>query len=239
MKNLQGNGAATPTVFDIPIPKELNSSVYESTRLRVDSKKQICPNEVEHFSAGWTAVAHRFLLCSEHDIGFTQSISAFGTAPGQGQRHVQERELFYFFVAGLAVLESFCYSVYATGSIIAVNDFPMSTSNHLKAVTPQLTYTKLKSLFPSDSLTTALYQTLQDLMYTEWKDIRNKLAHRVAPGRLHNVSVGSTPLAPMTTEWKDIGLSIDTNTTSIRFQWLSTKVNELLDETEKFTKTHL
>jgi len=70
--------------------------------------------------------------------------------------------------------------------------------------------------------------------FKKWKDVRNFLAHRVAPGRKHFLG------GPQDGEtlWLN-GIQIDTFTTASKRKWLAGTLRTLLEAAETFTTKHV
>jgi len=179
-------------------------------------------------SGGWRAVAYRLLSCAEHSQAFTRSIESAGDSPPFPERYVQERELFGFFVNGLAAIESLCYALYAIGSLLR----PELFARPPRAINLKSTLTALRGAFPENTIGAILEGVAEDARYREWKTLRDILAHRVAPTREFFVHIGREAQPPA--QWRvshDARLLLDGDTTSSRLHWLTTTLNGLLKAT--------
>jgi hypothetical protein len=207
------------SVLGFAMPEDFDIVRYEAVHSHVTAQKEAFPESYRQFADAWRAIAYRFKSTAEHDLTFRESIQRAGDAPPQPERYIQERELFCFFVAGLAVLESLCYGLFAVASMLDADNFPVVTDEDLRSVTPIKATQKFARYFPGDGITNAMQGMINDTAYSEWKRVRNVLAHRTAPGRIIYFSVGSTPKPTMPAHWK-IGMQIDEGTTSSRRKWL-------------------
>jgi hypothetical protein len=205
---------------------------------------------LSQFLAGWNAVAYRFRATADHDQAFTIAInesadSRISTDTGLAfeNKHVQERELFGFFVTGLSVLESIAYSVFVLCSMVNPQAFPIQTVQDRRRVSLGETEKRLQANFPSELLTPEFHSCLADSNFQQWKDIRNTLAHRTSPPRLYRqaVSIGApnTGVTSWGVEWPDFGLSLNTNTTADRRIWLANRTSTFLSAANEFGRHHL
>jgi len=231
------------------MPKDFATAPYTAVHSRVGSLIDAQPLAWPLYAGAWNAVSYRFQACADHDEAFTASVERAGGSPPSSERYVQERELFNFFVNGLATMESLCFGLFAIGSMLALPDFPIATPKDLRRITPEWTAKAYASAFPGEQITNALGQLIGEQCFIKWNEVRNVLAHRSAPGRAHfrasAVSIPSgdasaavnTPSDPPST-WLN-GIPIDANTTSVRRAWLADTARELLEATATFTATHL
>ena len=226
------------STIGIVMPQDFEVVSYEAVHSRAVARKEACPESYDQFAGAWRAVAYRFRSCTEHDLAFTESIRRAGDAPPSPERHIQERELFCFFVAGLAVIESFYYGMFAIASMLDSANFPVATPSDLRSISPRKTVERFGECFREETLTVALKRIIDDDVYREWKEIRNILTHRTVPGRIIYASVGSAKRPPPPAQWK-IGIQLDESTTGARREWLAQTVNALLREADKFTANRL
>jgi len=206
---------------------------YLAIESKIFNKKDIHPESWEQFSGFWNAVLYRFRSCTEHSDQYNDSIKKAGNSPPQPERYTQEKELFCFFVTGLATIESLCYGVYAIGSIIKPEYFNI-LPNNLINIKPTETERQFKKAFENHMISISLQKMLTDPIYKEWKIIRNILAHRSLPGRRfhHGGSHDGKTL------WIE-GIQIDANTTVSRREWLVNTISILFKDAETFTNSHL
>jgi hypothetical protein len=243
----------TVSTIGIRMPNDFPVYEYEEMHKLVitrNSNTEIDSVVLSQFQGGWNAVAHRFRATADHDQAFTIAINesadsriSTDTALAFENKHVQERELFGFFVTGLSVLESIAYSVFALCSMVNAQAFPMQTAQDRRRVGLAETEKRLLANFPGEQLTNDFRYCLDDTEFQQWKDIRNTLAHRTSPPRLYRqtVSVGTpdTSITSWAAEWPDFGLSLDTNTTADRRIWLANRTSEFLKAANKFGRQHL
>jgi hypothetical protein len=149
---------------------------------------------------------------------------------------------FYFFVSGLAAIESCVYGLFAIASIVDSATFPMTKEKDLRAITVKRTAPIFNShaQFNNEPITQTLTH-LTDTMKTHplykafdaWEQRRNLLAHRVSPGRL--LYFGDERHGDVESH----GIHIDQQTTTQRRQWLAQTLTELLTGIEGFTVKYL
>jgi hypothetical protein len=209
------------------MPPDFPAEPYESIQQRVSvDLGESHPEPRKLFAGGWNAVRYRYLACTEHDRDFTHSIQQERT---HLERYHQERDLFGFFVTGLSTIESLCFALYAIGSIVKPNEFPIGTDRNLREITPARTARQFAESFQGEPLTTALEQLTNSGEFAEWSRLRNVLAHRTTPGR--GIYVGGPQHG--TIEWA--GINLDDETTPSRRRWLSEVVRGLLEAGDLFT----
>lgn len=200
---------------------------------------------MSQFLGGWNAVAHRFRATADHDKTFIAAIQEAPThnALAFENKHVQERELFGFFVTGFSVLESIAYSLFALCSMVNAQAFPIQTPQDRRRVSLAETEKRLVANFPNERLTSVFQACLSSVDFQQWKDVRNTLAHRTSPPRLYRqtVSIGAsnTGITSWSAEWLDFGISLDAGTTAHRRIWLAKNTNEVLDAANEFGRNYL
>jgi hypothetical protein len=212
--------------------------------------------EYNYFYSAWVGLAFRFRACMNHSQIFTEIFQRTGGASQNIDLYQEDDALFDFFVKGFSAIECFFYSLYALGALIHTPaqspsvppppQFPLldpKDAKKLKSISPILTLNAFAREFPKQPITQHLEGLLKDARYKEWKDIRNLLAHRVASaGRSLQYSGpflfqnAERPIA--VTQWSS-DLSLDSVTTSSRYDWLKQTINSSLEVTAAFTAQHL
>lgn len=229
------------------MPKDFASAPYEAVSLRVSGKNQTHLDSLVQFAAAWNAVRHRFLSCTEHSEAFTKAIKEAGT-PGVTPQtadmwHAQQKELFDFFMNGLATIENVCYGLFAVGSILDAQQFPIVTENNLRDINTKLTACKFVAVFPNEVVTSALQQLITSQEFKDWRDIRRVLFHRGLPGRIISLTLGGGEPLYGGTQWGQgvwgQGIPIDEHTTVSRRRWLVETLQDLLNAADAFTCHHL
>jgi len=218
------------STIGLVMPGDFAVVPYEAIHSRVVAKKEAYRHSWAQYASAWNALAYRFLSCATHDREFTQSIKRAGSSPPQPERYIQERALFSFFVTGLAAIESLCYGLFAIGSMLNAQNFSITTPQDMRLITPRKTARQFAAAFPKEHIAAALQQMRNAQDFRDWKEIRNILAHRSAPGRLFHEG------GPHHGEtlWVK-GIQIDENTMASRRQWLAKTVRTLLIAADVFT----
>lgn len=188
------------------------------------------PEAWREFASAWNAVAFRFCSCAEHDVAFTEAMKRPEKFSKSHEIYIQERELFGFFVSGLSVIDSTCYALFAVGSMLDVQTFPIATSDDKKKITSEMTADKFGSAFKSERISSVLRQLIDSKDYQEWKTIRNIISHRSAPPR--TIFIGGEHHGEVV--W-GLNIQLDEHTTNSRRKWLADTLCELLKAAETFT----
>jgi hypothetical protein len=220
---LQANGLVMPDDFPAHYYDVVTASVNKAAR---DEQAR------KHHAAGWNGVAYRFLSCAGHDEAFTRAFEQHGEGPPPPERHRQEHELFGFFVTGLATLESCCYALYAMAVII--HPRKLSFPNP-RSVTVSSARQMLQREFAGSSLTAALDAVCTEAMYSEWRDVRNALAHRVSPGRQFYLVTGTEE--NRAADW--LGLPLTRDFTNTRRDWLRGHLAAVVGAAAEMAERHL
>ena len=216
-------GSGMPTDFpDVP-----HKAVIE----RMAAKRDAHTHAVNQCLAGWNGVAYRYRSCTEHDEAFTRLIEREGNiARSQESIYQQQNELFGFFVAGQAAIESFCFGLFTFASIASPSNFPIATPANLRGINPGSTAQRFASAFPKETITARLDQLVSSPEFKEWADVRNLLIHRLSPPR--QIDTGGVSWGQGV--W-DNNISIDAGTTASRRRWLNRTLTDLLTATDTFT----
>lgn len=232
------------STIGVPAPSDFPSTSYEATYRRVLSNRQKNEFATVEFISAWCAIAHRFLDCLAHDRTYTDVARSHGESPPSEERHFQERALFSFFVSGMAVLESFCYGLFAMASLVNAARFPMASPADLRAIDPWVTRDKFKSRYRREPLSRSLDDLLGSSEWEAWREVRNVLSHRSSPGRTFRRTVtsgfGVVPSSKAgPTTWDQFLIVIDINTTATRRAWLAKQLSELVQGADQWSSKAL
>ena len=214
------------------MPPEFPTAAYEAIYSVIVKRAQADAQLYDQFSGAWNAVSYRYLAVIEYSEAFTRSIIEHGTAPGPVERYRQERDLFGFFGNGVSALEAFFYGLFAIGGILSPNHFPMATAEDQQRVSAGSTRGAYAKAFPGDPILAALDAVSKDAAYHEWRDVRNILTHRAAPGR--RMYVGIPESQPLPAEWKILNIPLNQDTTETRKRQLSQLLSSMLDAARTF-----
>jgi hypothetical protein len=223
------------TINGLAAPAEFPVSEYEAIYSRVGARFSQ-HDFYENFSAGWNAVAYRFSGCVDEGHAFNSLLEQHGSTPAPVDRYVQERLLFGFFTNGYSVFEALFYSQYAIGAFLDTR-FAFESAKDQQQVTPRRTSELFRQVFPKDPISTAHSDLFLDRHYQEWREIRNVLAHRSAPGRRMYLGLGLDD-APAT-EWKLNNVPIDSNLVPSKIEALSRLLRTSLIATAEFVVRRL
>jgi len=183
--------------------------------------------QLSTFSLAWNGFAFRIEACRQHNDAFTASIRAFGNAPASDQRSVQERELFAFFSTAISATETLYYGIYVVGNVLKNADFPLPQPQNL--FYPNGVAVAFRKAYPGDGLTVRLQAVSSDPYYRLMRNRRNVLSHNGQPPR--NFVVGGPPQDP---NWA--GFAINDHTTTDRFDWIMTAVENVLADADDFAQ---
>lgn len=209
---------------------DFSETTYENIKTIVISYFGDNSVEFKDFIQSWKAVELRFIAFTEQDEIYTPSIQNFGDAPQTDERIKQDNSLFFFFISGISVFDSYSYAIHGLVSSINQN-FKIQPENRINFTTVSQ---KFKSFFPDESLTNELLSLSDSTQFIQFKEIRNYLTHRVHPGRVLYLSGGSNQATPA--EWNIGGntLTLDNDFTKNWRLWLSTNLDLILTKTEEF-----
>lgn len=204
---------------------------------RVVADKHATNPLYEHFGGAWNAIGYRFLSMVDSGDAFVASLAAYGDSPEQPHRYRQERQLFEFYSCGFSIFESAFYGLFAIAGMIRPAGFSLSTPRDQQRVTPSRTAETMKKNFQGDGINTAIDTVMDDPAYQQWREIRNILTHRAAPGRRIYVGIGSDE--ELATEWKVNNLPLSAPLVTDGRADLTRVLEHFLDGIERFTMQHL
>jgi hypothetical protein len=195
---LKTNGLVMPGDF----PTDHYNAIYDQTLA------QVAAATPDQFAGAWNAVAYRFLAMTDEEQTFTALV--VNTAPEPPIRYQQERSLFGFFSNGFSVFEATFYALFALGALLSPSHFPIATAKDQQKISPHATSAAFAKAVSTDPINAVIGGLLSNTEFIEWREIRNILTHRAAPGRTFFVSIGDVADAPLPDQWKIKGISLDT-----------------------------
>lgn len=225
---LRGNGLLVPSDFP--------TAPYESIYSAVEAYQAGHPL-YEHHSGAWNALAYRFRAMTDSGEAFATLMKSHGSAPKPEERYLQEKALFDFFSAGFSVFECAFYGLYAIGAFLKQEIFVLSSARDQQQVSPAKTRDAFTKAFPADPILSAFAALFADPKYQEWREIRNVLTHRTAPGRRIYVSIGDDDAPPA--EWKVNNSPLDSSIVSNGRRELSRLLTGLLTAGADFVLVRL
>lgn len=221
---------------NLTVPDDFPASQYDAvhTKLVAHGSK----NEHRLFMGALHGISYRFKALADYDDSFTASINAHGTTSGQPIRYQQERDLFGFFSNAFSVFDSFCFALFAIGSLASPANFPLATPEDERNVNWGSLQRAYCRAFPANPILNALTTITTDTAFAELRDIRNILTHRAAPGRRYEIEVSSSVTLTGTTISR-LNIPLDAATTSSRRRHVAKLLHPGFDATQKFVEDHL
>ena len=217
--------------FQLDFPEDFPAgelgAVYEHVGDTGDRTQTV---EWGEWAGACNGIAYRFLALDEHAISLSESLDE-AVAPPMPERCRQERLLFSFFSEGLSCLECSYYGFYFVGAMVDEGSFnPMADR---RAITPSFVTKRYEARFHNEPLTQSMLDIDQCAEAKEWREIRNVLSHRAAPGR------GFYEGGPRSgsADWMDGVLSGDA--IRERRAWVGGAVTSLLVPTVDFVRRQL
>lgn len=216
------------------MPGDFPVAQYEAVFDRVSRWTNASGHAYEQFAAAWNAVSYRYLAMTEDEKSFTALVTK--TAPEPEIRYEQERSLFGFFSNGFSVFESTFYGLFALGALLSPPHFPIVSPKEQQRISPQSTMAAFKAAFTNDAINSAISALTNSADYIEWREIRNILTHRAAPGRTFFVGIGGASDEPLPDQWKVKGIALDKNMAVSRRGKLADLLNRFLDGSQEFVE---
>jgi hypothetical protein len=149
----------------------------------------------------------------------------------------QERDLFGFFSNGFSVLEATFFGLFSLGAFLSAANFPIKTPKDQQRISPSSTAAAMLKAFPGDPINQTISATISDRAYLEWREVRNVLTHRAAPGRTFFVGIGGDDELPDL--WKILSIPLDLKMAPSRRAELSRLLTIVLRAVEQFSKSRL
>ena len=225
---LSTNGLIMP--LDFPVAQ------YEFVHKKIVAISKTSNSTYEHFAGAWNAVAYRFLALTEYEASFSKSLTTTNTDLTPSNRHRQERDLYGFFCNGFSIFEACFYSIFSLGAFLSAANFPIATAKDQQRISPASTTAAMVKAFSSDPINKAIDLIISDAVYIEWREIRNILTHRAAPGRTFFVGIGNDDVLP--DQWKIKNIPLNEKMASARRADLSKLLNVLMHAIEQFVQSH-
>ncbi|MBL8165525.1 MAG: hypothetical protein JNJ61_26315 [Anaerolineae bacterium] len=216
----------------ISLPDDFDVDLYDEINQKMSSPKFVGNPAWSHFVAAWRAIGYRYRALSDHDALFGEYIVKTDTFES---RYVQERELFSFFVTASATLDSYSYALFALGSMLDPNNFPIMTDKDQRRIRPDTAKAGFLHHFPGERISIEFQKLVESNVFSEISTVRNMLAHRVSTTRI--ISLSNKQLPPQPHEWKmHPGFILDANATHSRRLWIADWLNKLLEATDQFAQ---
>lgn len=188
------------------MPPDFPTAAFEHGYVRFGARHPHA-DSYRHFVGAWNAVSLRFLAMVDEGDAFTTAVSAPDAHATVTQRYSQERHLFGLYGSGFSIFEAYFYGMFAVGAALLPGAFPMVTPREQQSISPGSAVRAFEAVFAGDAILDAFRAVMADTAYREWKEVRNVLTHRTAPGRTIFVSIGSDEeLAPV---WQLSNIPLD------------------------------
>lgn len=193
---------------------QLDQTYYEAV---VRTPARVVDELRWEITAALTGAVYRHRNASEAAQTLLPLVTDRAAQSAPSWRYTTQTCLFEFVVALNSAFESSAYGLYFIGSVIAPQRFPLVGSGKWKGINVMATAQAYQAAWPGDPLAQALAALAADTGYGTLYDRRNILAHRIAPGFEHRVTLGAgsfpqaaeegyelawfgEPLAPMVTK---------------------------------------
>lgn len=174
---------------------------------RIAEERRSTHAEMGEFRGAWNAVAYRFQAMTEAGDAFADALEKHGAHPPPKERYEQESYLSTFFSSGFATFESAFYGLYALGVMVNGSPLSLATAKEKQSVSPSRVLTAFSKAFAGDSSLAAIDAMLNDIEFKTFRETRNILTHRTAPGRTMYVGIGGDQ--DLLTEWKLNNMPLD------------------------------
>lgn len=218
---------------NLALPHDFPLASYLRTRDRVLAGRRMGERE-EEFVGAWLAVAHRYLELARSESALSELLR---TDLDPTPSFDLDREFFAFFTSGAAVLEGFCYGMFAVGALLRPDDFPLTTPTDRRNATLGATLRLYSQAFQNDAITRALFWWLNSREFGWWKEVAGILARRCVPG--YDPSRPNPGPRPTDTSWRLRGQPVYLGLAADKRAWLAGALAELMSEADHFTRDRL
>ena len=228
--------------FDLELPDDFPVAAVESLPAHLSDRHPDANQTTEwkEWANAVNGVLYRFRACDEDGQA---AISPLETSfsPPQPERYQQERNLFGFFFHGLSALECLTYGLYFVASLADPAVFPEAVDR--RAVVPRFVTDRFNAhgTFGSETIAIALDAVITSNDFEEWRDIRNFLGHRGAPGRKfyqggdrHGGADWNLPIPEV-----DVTTILEPAELRRRREWLGVQVREVCAAADAFAVAHV
>jgi hypothetical protein len=211
------------------VPEDFPVVEYEAIQQRVERARGTS-TIYEEFAGAWNAIAYRFVAVTEYESILRTSLTP---TDDPIQRYRQEKDLFGFFSNGFSVFEAIFYGLFALGAFVAPTEFPLATRKDKQKVSPTSTTVAIAKVFVGEPINQVIKTVSADPAYVEWREVRNVLTHRAAPGRTFFVGIGGDEELP--DQWKIKDIPLDAEIAPKRRTELARLVTEFLRGIDQFS----
>jgi hypothetical protein len=180
-------------------PPDFPADRYNYCHRIAEERRGLHP-EMGEFRGAWNAVAYRFQAMLEAGEAFAGALEKDGPHPPPNERYEQENYLSNFFSSGFATFESAFYGLFALGTMVNASPLSLATAKDKQSVSPSRVRAAFSKTFAGDASVGAIDIILNDIEFKTFRETRNILTHRTAPGRTMFVGIPGDQDLP--TEWK-------------------------------------
>jgi hypothetical protein len=208
--------------FGFEVPDDFPITLLESVHGTIsdpDDERRKLPAWTE-WAGACNVVLYRFVACAEHCDVLVSSLE-LSTSPSIPERYEQEKLVYNFFCEGLSSLECLYYGAYFAGALVGSAQLDPAQDQRDEAA------------FAGEAVTGTLRAVLDEADHKVWKEVRNVLTHRRAPGREHHEGGPTSG----NTYW--LGNLLDSAGFSARRGWLSASLTAILGGLDDFASKHL
>ena len=228
--------------FDLDLPNDFPLTAVESIHAHLSDRHPDANQTTEwmEWANALNGVLYRFLACDEDGRAAISSLEA-NTSPPQPERYRQERSLFGFFFNGLSAVECLMYGLYFVASLADPTGFPETVDR--REVTPRFVTDRFTThaTFGTERIALAIDVLTASQELAEWRDLRNFLGHRGAPGRTfyeggnrHGGVDWNLPIPQV-----DVTTLLEPSELRRRREWLAAQLREVCDAANAFVVTHV
>lgn len=214
------------------MPSDFPNRDYEAVFQKAQPHALIDPVIFEQFGGAWNAIAYRFLAACDDSDALTISLGE--KFPNVAERYAQERHLFGFFSNGFSVFEASFYALFSLGALIDPKNFPINSDEDKRRINPSSTIEAMKRAFPGDQIIERAKAVTQSPIYLEWREVRNILTHRSAPGRTFFVGFSDDDEG-LPDSWKIKGIPLDSEMPTFKRASLAECLSDSIKAIRDFT----
>jgi hypothetical protein len=226
--------------FDLDFPDDYPVAALQSIHAHV-SDGTPTPTETtewKEWASALNGLMYRFLAFSRHHEKVSASLTD-SPSPPQPERYRQEKWLFAFFFEGLSSLECLCYGLYFIGVMAEPTQFDVNEDR--RNITIGHVANAYATAFPAEALSQRLASVAKSGDLAEWRDVRNFLSHRGAPGRTFYEGGPQSGQVDWNLPLTQVNVSVILEPADLqrRRGWLADAVTEISEAAEAFVQTHV
>jgi hypothetical protein len=231
----------------LAVPDDFPAGAFEGTYVHA-------LNDVVHteqFTGAWLGMAYRFRACAENGEAFAALFRTHGSNPPLEHRYAQDREMFEFHANGYGALDCLFYGMYFVAELVRPADFDVTVP---RKITAQETTRLFDKHLRGEPLAVALHETYASQDCADWSELRNILAHRIASGRIIQLSTAGATAPSPPDRWTSARpsptkpgysarvippLQITEHGLVPRRRWLAGRMDAVLSAAHEFVVKHL